>query len=68
MGREERRMTINTICRIFFSRDEFEAQMKFETENPQYTKVGEDTIGVTYEYRTVYFTNLAEEKDNGYFD
>lgn len=56
-------MTVETIYRIFFPWYEFEAQMKFETESPQYTKVAEDTTGATYEYRTVYFSNLAERKE-----
>ena len=55
-------MTIITIYRIFFPWDEFEARMKFEAESPQYVKIAEDTIGVTYEYRTDYFVNMAEEK------
>lgn len=58
-------MTINTIYRIFFPWDEYEARMKFEKESPQYEKIAEDTLGATYEYRTVYFVDLAEEKDNG---
>ena len=56
-------MTITTIYRIFFLCDEYEARMKFEKESPQYKKIAEDAIGTTYEYRTDYFADLAERKE-----
>ena len=56
-------MTITTIYKIYFPWYEFEAQMKFEAENPQYVKIAEDSVGVTYEYRTDYVANLTERKE-----
>lgn len=56
-------MTITTIHKIYFPWYEFEAQMKFEAENPQYVKIAEDSVGVTYEYRTDYVANLIERKE-----
>lgn len=59
--REERRMTITTTYRIFFSWNESAERYKFEHESPQYKKVSEDSVGTTYEYKTEYIVNFKEK-------
>ena len=56
-------MTITTIHRVHFSPNEFSEQIKFEQESPQYHKISEDSLGVTFEYRTEYIVNFAERKE-----
>ena len=62
-GRKERRMTVTTICRVFFHWYEYEAMLKFETENTKFKKIAEDTTGTTYEYRTDYVVGMEGEKN-----
>ena len=54
-------MTITTSYKIFFPWEEYETQLKFEQEHPAYKKLGEDSLGTTYEYRYSYMVNLGEE-------
>lgn len=56
-------MILTTIYRIFFSWEEYETMRKFESENTKYKKVGEDTLGTTYEYRTDYSVEIKEGKE-----
>lgn len=57
-------MTITTIYRVFFPWTEFQAMQEFEKMHTQYKKVGEDTLGTAYEYRTNYIVNLNEGEQN----
>lgn len=56
-------MTITTISRVFFHWYEYEAMLKFESENPAYKKIAEDTTGTTYEYCTYYVVDTAERNE-----
>lgn len=56
-------MTITTISRVYFHWYEYQAMLKFESENPTYKKIAEDTTGTTYEYKTDYVMDMAERKE-----
>lgn len=55
-------MIWTVINRVFFPWDEFDEMTKFEKENTDFHKVGEDTMGITYESRTDHICNVKEEK------
>lgn len=55
-------MTITTISRVYFHWYEYEAMLKFESENPAYKKIAEDTTGTTYECNTYYVMDIEERK------
>lgn len=47
-------MTITTIYQIFFSWDEYDDLIEFESMHKNYRRIKEDTTGITYEYRSDY--------------
>lgn len=55
-------MTVTTISRVFFHWYEYKEMLKFETENPKFKKIAEDTTGTTYEYSTYSVVDMAERK------
>lgn len=57
-------MTVTTIYRVFFPWYEFQAMLKFETENMLYKKIAEDTAGTTYEYRTYSVVEIEERRED----
>ena len=56
-------MTVTTISRVYFHWYEYQAMLKFESENPAYKKIAEDTVGTTYERRTEYVVDIEERKE-----
>lgn len=61
-------MIITTISRVYFHWYEYKEMLKFETENPAYKQIAEDTTGTTYEYSTSSVVDTAERKEHGETD